>query len=55
MVTKKPKGLGRGLEALLGPKVADKAPASANAAGAADGPVSTLPPGPAPGRRPSIT
>ena len=24
MVTKKPKGLGRGLEALLGPKVADK-------------------------------
>ncbi|HRO80360.1 MAG TPA: ParB/RepB/Spo0J family partition protein, partial [Alicycliphilus denitrificans] len=25
MVTKKPKGLGRGLEALLGPKVADKA------------------------------
>ena len=42
MVTKKPKGLGRGLEALLGPKVADKAPAGANAAGAADGPVSTL-------------
>ena len=26
MVTKKPKGLGRGLEALLGPKVADKTP-----------------------------
>ena len=26
MVTKKPKGLGRGLEVLLGPKVADKAP-----------------------------
>ena len=25
MVTKKPKGLGRGLEALLGPKVDDKA------------------------------
>ena len=24
MVTKKPKGLGRGLEALLGPKVEDK-------------------------------
>ena len=31
MVTKKPKGLGRGLEALLGPKVAD-APAAAPAA-----------------------
>ena len=30
MVTKKPKGLGRGLEALLGPKVED-APATANA------------------------
>lgn len=30
MVTKKPKGLGRGLEALLGPKVAD-VPAAANA------------------------
>jgi ParB family chromosome partitioning protein len=28
MVTKKPKGLGRGLEALLGPKVDDTAPAS---------------------------
>ena len=28
MVTKKPKGLGRGLEVLLGPKVADKAPDS---------------------------
>ncbi|WP_332750848.1 ParB/RepB/Spo0J family partition protein [Hydrogenophaga sp.] len=27
MVTKKPKGLGRGLEALLGPKVVDSAPA----------------------------
>ena len=27
MVTKKPKGLGRGLEALLGPKVVDAAPA----------------------------
>ncbi|MEY4737664.1 MAG: hypothetical protein RL302_1983, partial [Pseudomonadota bacterium] len=26
MVTKKPKGLGMGLEALLGPKVADRAP-----------------------------
>ncbi len=29
MVTKKPKGLGRGLEALLGPKVAEGAPADA--------------------------
>ncbi len=26
MVTKKPKGLGMGLEALLGPKVKDRAP-----------------------------
>ena len=31
MVTKKPKGLGRGLEALLGPKVDDIAIAAANA------------------------
>ncbi|PUE33577.1 ParB/RepB/Spo0J family partition protein [Limnohabitans sp. Jir72] len=31
MVTKKPKGLGRGLEALLGPKVADAPAAAANA------------------------
>ena len=31
MVTKKPKGLGRGLEALLGPKVDDAAVATANA------------------------
>jgi ParB family chromosome partitioning protein len=31
MVTKKPKGLGRGLEALLGPKVADAPAAVANA------------------------
>ena len=38
MVTKKPKGLGRGLEALLGPKVDDAAPA----APAADGAPSTL-------------
>ena len=30
MVTKKPKGLGLGLEALLGPKVADVAPADAS-------------------------
>ena len=29
MVTKKPKGLGLGLEALLGPKVSDAAPADA--------------------------
>ena len=35
MVTKKPKGLGRGLEALLGPKVAD-APAAAPAAEASE-------------------
>ncbi|MFN3738627.1 ParB/RepB/Spo0J family partition protein [Hydrogenophaga sp.] len=34
MVTKKPKGLGRGLEALLGPKVDDAAAAPAPAAGA---------------------
>ena len=40
MVTKKPKGLGRGLEALLGPKVDNAAPA---AAAAADGLPSTLP------------
>ena len=34
MVTKKPKGLGRGLEALLGPKVAEPAEqAQAAAAG----------------------
>ena len=32
MVTKKPKGLGMGLEALLGPKVKDAAPASAEPA-----------------------
>jgi ParB family chromosome partitioning protein len=32
MVTKKPKGLGRGLEALLGPKVEDAPAAAANAA-----------------------
>ena len=32
MVTKKPKGLGMGLEALLGPKVQDRAPADAGAA-----------------------
>jgi ParB family transcriptional regulator, chromosome partitioning protein len=39
MVTKKPKGLGRGLEALLGPKVDDSIAAQA----AADGLPSTLP------------
>ena len=32
MVTKKPKGLGMGLEALLGPKVKDAAPANAEPA-----------------------
>ncbi len=40
MVTKKPKGLGRGLEALLGPKVDDSIAAQA---AAADGLPSTLP------------
>ena len=40
MVTKKPKGLGRGLEALLGPKVDDSVAAQA---AAADGLPSTLP------------
>lgn len=39
MVTKKPKGLGRGLEALLGPKVDDAAPSAA----ATEGAPSTLP------------
>ncbi len=34
MATKKPKGLGMGLEALLGPKVSDSAPAGAAATGA---------------------
>lgn len=38
MVTKKPKGLGRGLEALLGPKVEDAAPASAAADGSSANP-----------------
>lgn len=41
MVTKKPKGLGRGLEALLGPKVDDTASVAAPAA--ADGAPSQLP------------
>jgi ParB family chromosome partitioning protein len=40
MVTKKPKGLGRGLEALLGPKVDDKAAAQA---AASEGVPNTLP------------
>ncbi len=40
MVTKKPKGLGRGLEALLGPKVDDSAAAKA---AAAEGLPNTLP------------
>lgn len=40
MVTKKPKGLGRGLEALLGPKVDDAAVAAANAK---QGEANTLP------------
>ncbi|WP_053843697.1 ParB/RepB/Spo0J family partition protein [Paracidovorax avenae] len=44
MATKKPKGLGRGLEALLGPKVAEAAPgAEASASTAAPGAPSTLP------------
>ena len=37
MVTKKPKGLGRGLEALLGPKV-NESPVSADLAGSTDSP-----------------
>ena len=41
MVTKKPKGLGRGLEALLGPKVEDK-PQAPNGAAAPSGLPSTL-------------
>ncbi|AVS72705.1 ParB/RepB/Spo0J family partition protein [Paracidovorax cattleyae] len=43
MATKKPKGLGRGLEALLGPKVAEAAPgAEGSASTAAPGAPSTL-------------
>ena len=42
MVTKKPKGLGMGLEALLGPKVQDRAPADETAAVANSGTPSTL-------------
>ncbi len=37
MVTKKPKGLGRGLEALLGPKVSDDVAASVGSDGASPG------------------
>jgi len=43
MVTKKPKGLGMGLEALLGPKVKDVPVAATSGATAADGAPSTLP------------
>ncbi|WP_310564122.1 ParB/RepB/Spo0J family partition protein [Hydrogenophaga sp.] len=43
MATKKPKGLGRGLEALLGPKVAEAASPDAQEAGRAAGAPSTLP------------
>ena len=42
MVTKKPKGLGRGLEALLGPKVAEAASPDAQESGRAAGAPSTL-------------
>ena len=37
MVTKKPKGLGRGLEALLGPKVEDRAPTGDDGTGPSPG------------------
>lgn len=43
MVTKKPKGLGRGLEALLGPKVAEAASPDAQETTRAAGAPSTLP------------
>jgi ParB family chromosome partitioning protein len=43
MATKKPKGLGRGLEALLGPKVAEAAPGAEGGASAAPAAPSTLP------------
>jgi len=42
MVTKKPKGLGRGLEALLGPKVDEAAEAAAAASGANPGQPASL-------------
>src|SRR3982751_1060127 len=38
MVTKKPKGLGRGLEALLGPKVSETATDAENASNTANSP-----------------
>ena len=38
MVTKKPKGLGRGLEALLGPKVSESASDAENASISANSP-----------------
>ena len=38
MVTKKPKGLGRGLEALLGPKVSETATDAENASSTANSP-----------------
>ncbi len=43
MATKKPKGLGRGLEALLGPKVAEAAPGAEGGASAAPAAPSALP------------
>jgi len=43
MVTKKPKGLGRGLEALLGPKVAEAASPEAQESGRSAGSPSSLP------------
>jgi len=43
MATKKPKGLGRGLEALLGPKVAEAAPGAQGGASAAPAAPSALP------------
>ena len=46
MATKKPKGLGRGLDALLGPKVADPLAAEAAPAGAPSSlPLDTMVPG----------
>src|SRR5215203_2840810 len=42
MVTKKPKGLGRGLEALLGPKVAEAGDAAADASGSNPGQPASL-------------
>ena len=42
MVTKKPKGLGRGLEALLGPKVEDRPQPNGEATGANAGQPASL-------------